>query len=69
MPAVPRDAVIHEGDAARVWVAGKDRTLALRKISAGVTDRGMVQVLNGLKPGEEVVTKGSLFIDRAAIGS
>jgi membrane fusion protein, heavy metal efflux system len=67
--AVPRDAVIYEGDTARVWVAGKDRALALRKISVGVTDGGMVQVLSGLKPGEEVVTKGSLFIDRAAIGS
>lgn len=68
-PAVPRDAVIYEGNTARVWVSGKDHTLSLRNISAGVTDGGMVQVLNGLKPGEEVVTKGSLFIDRAAIGS
>ena len=68
-PAVPRDAVIYEGDTARVWVAGKDRTLALRRITPGVTDGGMVQVLDGIKPGEEVVTKGSLFIDRAAIGS
>ena len=29
----------------------------------------MIQVLEGLKPGEEVVTKGSLFIDRAAVSS
>jgi membrane fusion protein, heavy metal efflux system len=68
-PAVPRDAVIYEGDTARVWVAGKDQTLALRRITPGVTDGGMVQVLDGLKAGEEVVTKGSLFIDRAAVGS
>jgi len=54
-PAVPRDAVIYEGDTARVWVAGKDRTL-LARITPGVSDRGMVQVLDGLKPGEEVVT-------------
>jgi multidrug efflux pump subunit AcrA (membrane-fusion protein) len=26
----------------------------------------MVEVLAGLKPGEKVVTRGSLFIDRAA---
>jgi cobalt-zinc-cadmium efflux system membrane fusion protein len=68
-PAVPRDAVIYEGDTARVWVAGEDRTLALRRITPGVSDHGMVQVLEGLKPGEDVVTKGSLFIDRAALGS
>jgi len=67
--AVPRDAIIYEGDAARVWVAQKDKTIALRRIMPGLTDNGMVQVLDGLQPGEQVVTKGSLFIDRAAVGS
>ena len=29
----------------------------------------MIQVTEGLKPGDKVITKGSLFIDRAARGS
>jgi hypothetical protein len=29
----------------------------------------MIQVMRGLQPGEKVVTKGSLFIDRAAAGT
>jgi len=29
----------------------------------------MVQVLEGLRIGDAVVTKGSLFVDRAAAGS
>jgi hypothetical protein len=29
----------------------------------------MIQVIDGLRPGESVVTKGSLFVDRAAAGS
>jgi hypothetical protein len=29
----------------------------------------MIQVLKGVRPGEKVVTKGSLFIDRAAAGT
>jgi hypothetical protein len=29
----------------------------------------MIQVLDGLSPEEKVVTRGSLFIDRVAIGS
>jgi hypothetical protein len=29
----------------------------------------MIQVLKGLRAGEKVVTKGSLFIDRAAAGT
>jgi cobalt-zinc-cadmium efflux system membrane fusion protein len=66
-PAVPQDAVIYEADTARVWVALDDRRIASRQIKTGITSSdGMVQVLAGLQPGERVVTKGSLFIDRAA---
>lgn len=68
-PAVPRDAVIYEGSTARVWVANADKTIELRKVHLGVADGRMLPVLNGLKVGEKVVTKGSLFIDRAALSS
>ncbi len=64
-PGVPESAIVREGDAARVWTAAPDRTLRLRQIKTGVTNRGMVQVLAGLAPGERVVTRGALFIDRA----
>lgn len=65
-PAVPREAVIYEADTARVWVARDDRTIELRRIRAGMTSGdGLVQVVSGVQPGERVVTKGSLFIDRA----
>jgi cobalt-zinc-cadmium efflux system membrane fusion protein len=65
---VPAQAVIYEGDTARVWVAKQGRLLALRQIKTGQTTDGMVEVLSGLEPGERVVTDGSLFIDRAAKG-
>ncbi|HTP81649.1 MAG TPA: efflux RND transporter periplasmic adaptor subunit [Alphaproteobacteria bacterium] len=66
-PAVPQSAVIYEGDNARVWTALPDRVIASRRITTGITSSdGMVQVLAGLEPGDQVVTKGSLFIDRAA---
>jgi hypothetical protein len=29
----------------------------------------MIQVVSGLSPGDRVITKGSLFIDRVAAGS
>jgi cobalt-zinc-cadmium efflux system membrane fusion protein len=64
-PAVPPDAIVYEGDLARVWVAGKDGTLALRRIRPGQTRDGMVEVLSGLAAGERVVTRGTIFIDRA----
>jgi len=63
---VPRDAVIYEADNARVWVARADKTVEVRQIKTGITRGGQIQVLQGLQPGEIVVTKGSLFVDQAA---
>lgn len=64
--AVPEEAVVREGEAARVWVLLANHDLALRQIQTGRVHNGMVEVLQGLERGEQVVTHGSLFIDRAA---
>jgi cobalt-zinc-cadmium efflux system membrane fusion protein len=67
MPAVPQDAVIYEGAAARVWVARpKDKSVVSRDIEVGTTVNGLVEVRKGLAVGETVVSSGTLFIDRAA---
>jgi len=63
---VPREAVIYEADNARVWVARADKTIEVRQIKTGFTRGSQIQVLQGLQPGEIVVTKGSLFVDQAA---
>jgi cobalt-zinc-cadmium efflux system membrane fusion protein len=63
---VSRDAVIYEADNARVWVARSDKTIEVRQIKTGITHGNLVQVVQGLQPGEMVVTKGSLFVDQAA---
>jgi len=65
-PAVPEAAVVYEGNAAHVWVVAGDDLLSLRAIRTGRSNDGLVEVLDGLKPGERVVTKGGLFIDQAA---
>lgn len=65
-PSVPEEAIVREGDQARVWVVAEHNTLTLRLIRTGRSSDGMVEVLDGLKAGEKVVTRGSLFIDRAA---
>lgn len=66
-PAVPENAVVYEGEAAHVWVLEGEGLLELRAIHTGRSDAGLIEVLDGLKPGERVVTKGSLFIDQAAV--
>jgi len=67
--AAPAGAVVYEGVSAHVWVAdAAAKTLEIRPIRVGQARDGMVQVLEGLKPGEQVVTAGGVFIDRAAAG-
>ena len=46
--------------------ATSDKTIELRQIKTGITRGNVIQVLQGLQPGEIVVTKGSLFVDQAA---
>lgn len=64
--AVPEGAVVHEGERAHVWVVRDGDVIGLREIRIGRVDDGLVEVLDGLKAGERIVTRGSLFIDRAA---
>lgn len=68
-PAVPETALVYEGEDTRVWLAdGKEKTLAVRQVKVGIADEEHVQILDGLKPGDTVVTSGGVFIDRAAQG-
>jgi membrane fusion protein, heavy metal efflux system len=67
--AVPDRAVVYEGASAHVWIADKtNKTLAIRQIKIGRVSDSVVQIVDGLKPGDEVVTSGAVFIDRAAAG-
>jgi cobalt-zinc-cadmium efflux system membrane fusion protein len=65
-PAVPQAAIVYEGDAAHVWVVQGNGSVAYRAIRTGRTNDGLIEVLDGLKPGERIVTKGGLFIDQVA---
>lgn len=66
---VPRQALIYEGERVRLWVAHDDKSIELRNIQTGLTNGDLVEVRTNLKAGEKIVTRGSLFIDRAASGS
>jgi membrane fusion protein, heavy metal efflux system len=68
-PAVPKQALIYEGDQVRIWIAREDKSVELRQIKIGLINGNLVEVTSNLKPGEQIVVRGSLFIDRAASGS
>ena len=63
---VPKQALIYEGEHVRLWVSHDDGSIELREIRPGLTNGDLVEVLTNLQAGEKVVTRGSLFIDRAA---
>lgn len=67
--AVPKQALIYEGDQVRVWVVNDDKSIELRPIKVGLAKNDLVEVKEGLARNEKIVTRGSLFIDRAASGS
>ena len=67
-PAVSSNAIVYEGDTARVWVVENKNDIGLREIHVGRSNDQVVEVVDGLKVGERIVTRGSLFIDRAARG-
>ena len=66
---VPKQALIYEGDQVRLWVVHDDKSIELRQVKTGLTNGDLVEVRANLAPGEKIVTRGSLFIDRAATGS
>jgi membrane fusion protein, heavy metal efflux system len=63
--AVPAAALVYEGEAVHVWVVAGE-VIAYRAIVTGRDAGELVEVREGLKAGERIVTRGSLFIDRAA---
>jgi membrane fusion protein, heavy metal efflux system len=67
--AVPREAIIYDGKSAHVWLAREDRSVERREVKPGLSNGQMVEIIEGLQRGENVVSKGSLFVDRAAAGS
>jgi membrane fusion protein, heavy metal efflux system len=66
---VPKQALIYEGERVRLWVVHDDKSIELRNIETGLTNGDVVEVKANLAPGEKIVTRGSLFIDRAATNS
>jgi cobalt-zinc-cadmium efflux system membrane fusion protein len=61
MVAVPSDALLSDGQKFRVVVRRPDGQLEVRPVDVGAELGGQVEVVGGVKVGEEVVTEGALF--------
>lgn len=61
--AIPVDAAVREGDGSMtVWVTSDRRHFVHRPVRLGLQADGRYQVLEGLRPGELVVTEGGVFL-------
>jgi cobalt-zinc-cadmium efflux system membrane fusion protein len=62
--AIPADSVVREGDGTMTaWVTRDRRHFTQRLIKTGLREDGEVQILEGLRPGELVVTRGAIYLD------
>jgi cobalt-zinc-cadmium efflux system membrane fusion protein len=61
--AVPENAVVREGDGTMTaWVQSDRNRFTQRPLKLGLQSDGWHQVLEGLQPGEIVVTEGGVFL-------
>ena len=49
-----------------LWVAHDDNSIELREVETGLINGDLVEVRANLMAREKIITRGSLFIDRAA---
>ena len=61
---IPANGVVREGDGTMtVWVTSDRTNFYQRTVKTGLREGGLVQILQGLQPGESVVTNGAIFLD------
>jgi membrane fusion protein, heavy metal efflux system len=65
--AVPTSAIVYDGDVTRVFVESGG-TIVGRNVRLGRRLGPQAEVLDGLRPGERIVTSSTLFVDHAVAG-
>jgi cobalt-zinc-cadmium efflux system membrane fusion protein len=65
--ALPLDGVVRNGDGSmNVWVTADDRHFTRRTVKLGMQQDGFDQIVDGVQPGERVVTRNAVFLSNMA---
>jgi len=65
--ALPLDGVVRNGDGSMtVWVTSDDRHFMRRTVKLGMQQDGFDQIVEGVQPGERVVTRNAVFLSNMA---
>ena len=59
---IPDSTLQSDGDQQAVFIALGDNKFEKRIVKLGMEQHGRVQVLEGIKPGEQIVTEGSFIL-------
>lgn len=65
-PAVPAAAVLVDAGISIVFVQTGGESFERRQVRTGITDRGLVEITEGLQPGERVAVDGAYAVKLAA---
>ncbi len=63
---IPRSAVVDTGKRKVVWMKKDDRNFVAHEIRTGFESAGHVEIVDGLKEGDEVVLEGNFLLDAQA---
>ncbi|MEW6747604.1 MAG: efflux RND transporter periplasmic adaptor subunit, partial [Planctomycetota bacterium] len=66
---VPERAIVHEGEDHFVFIREGERRFERRQVQIREGGMGLVEVVSGLEPGQEVVTEGSFVLKSMARSS
>lgn len=68
--SVPNSAVVREGDGTMtVWVTTDRRHFEKRTVKTGLQQRSVTQIVEGVQPGDLVVTDGAIFLSNNLLTS
>jgi cobalt-zinc-cadmium efflux system membrane fusion protein len=62
-PGIPGEAIVRQGEEAAVWVEQDQLTFKRRIVKLGLEQDDRIQVREGLKAGEQILTRGAIFVD------
>src|SRR5262249_15963577 len=65
--AVPKAAVVRDGDKSFIWVAEDANRFVRKPITTDMQQNGYVKIVSGMCAGERIVCEGSLFLSNLAM--
>ena len=68
-PVVPAEAIVDDAGRPIVFVQREGETFDRRAVTLGPRSGGLVQITDGVKPGERVVTKGAYLVRLASLSA